>query len=193
MRHGCDIDGAQDRDNTGGVCPESSAPQASKLVVHDLAAADYSLGSPDFSAPAVHEVTPLTAVSYTLEPLDFRTPALGQAHALTAVSYTLEPLAFNVLAWKYGYRISWVWAGSDVDLGGRPLEISEDAEARMIAAVRGWLAERGITDLKHVSLAHRAALKRYVRGLADDEGVQVADSTLHKRIIKPAARAATKI
>ena len=41
-----------------------------------LAAANYSLGSPDFAAPAVHEVTPLQAPSYALGPLVFTTPVM---------------------------------------------------------------------------------------------------------------------
>jgi len=67
MRHGCDIDGAQDRDNTGGVCPESGAPQTSKLVVHELAAADYTLGALDFDTPTLSTpITPLSVQGYVL-------------------------------------------------------------------------------------------------------------------------------
>jgi len=150
--------------------------------------------------PAAKSVTvhALEAAGYTLEPLDFATPELSQNHKLLVTDYTTGPPAFSVPAWQYGRcRITWIEAGSDVDLGGRPLKISEDAEARMITAVEGWLTERGITDLKRVGLATRAALKKYVRALAKDESVAAADSTLHRRVIKPAVekvagRAATK-
>ena len=155
----------KDTDEAGDARPERNASQASKPVtVHALGVTDYTLAPLDFGAPAVHEFT-----------------------LLRAASYTLGPLAFSVPRWRYGYvRVTWVDAGSDVDLGGRPLKISEDAETRMTAAVESWLTDRRITDLKRVSLTHRAALKKYVRALAKAEDVSAADSTLHRRVIKPA-------
>jgi hypothetical protein len=130
----------------------------------------------------------LSATGYSLGALDFVTPVLSQEHKLSAPDYIVEgPFEFCVPAWRYGIcRITWVDAGSDVDLGGRPLKIPKDAEARMIAAVESWLTERRITDLKHVSLADRATLKKYVRALA--KNVPASDSTLHRRIVKPAVQ-----
>jgi len=133
----------------------------SKPAAHQLAAADYSLGSPDFA-----------------------TPALGQRHALTAMTYSLGPLDFAasyVAPYVPGvWRI--VWCGNE----GRPPAISPDKVPGLIAVTRAYLTKRQITSLRRISDADRDALYEFARARAKDAGVQATDRILREQIIGPA-------
>jgi len=128
-----------------------------------LSAANYSLGSLDFGAPAAHEVTPLKVEK----------------------SYSLGPLEIGVPEWRWGeYVIHWHDAGCDPV--GRPSDIPADKAPELIAATRGYLTKRRITDLKRMTRADRAALYDFVRELVENEGIQTSDRILREQIIGPA-------
>jgi len=131
-------------------------------MVHDCAAANYSLEPLDFGAPAVHELTPLKVANYSL-----------------------GPLAFDVPTWRWGeYVLHWHDAGCDP--AGRRPDIPVDKEPGLIAATRGYLTKRQITDLKRMTQADRMALYDFVHKLAENEGIQTSDRILREQIIGPA-------
>jgi hypothetical protein len=134
---------------------------AKPVTEHSLPAVNYSLGPPNFGAPALHEVTPLKAANYSL-----------------------APLVFSVPAWRQGYRRACIVWGKD----GRPPRIPDGVKERMIAATEGWLTEKQITDIKRMGQADREALKRYVRGLAKEAGIQASNTILQRQIIRAAFR-----
>jgi hypothetical protein len=160
MQHGCGIDDAQDRDDTGGDCPESGALQASKPEVHHLAAAEYSLGALDFAAPALSQNHKLSVNDYILAgPLDFSAPTMLR----------------GIVHWG--------------DVGGKPPKISDDLKMKWIAAVEQFVIEKqGETCV--TIFQSTSAVVNFAQSLAKAAGITVSDTILIRQVIGPAVRSA---
>ncbi len=127
------------------------------IVVHQLAAPDFTLGSPDFATPALAQTHALAAADYSLQPLDFGYSEPSQTHRL-------EPRRQRT---------------------GRPPAIPTDAVREgLIGQMEDWLRREQAKTCRRLGPKH-PAVRAYAEGLAQGAGVDVSYHVLTKQVLGP--------
>jgi hypothetical protein len=135
----------------------------SLLVVHALAAGNYSLGSPSFAKPALGQAHRLATPDFTLGALDFGydAPTLKQTH-------NLEPRRQRT---------------------GRPPGIPTQAMRNaLIGQMADWLRDEQAKRPCHRLRPNDPTVRAYAEGLAKGAGVPVSYHILIEQVVRPALK-----